>query len=83
MKDATQRKKRTQRQFPHKGLPPLDELQRYTIIEAADYLRVSRAYLYKLIRKENFPTIEDGSHRFVPGSAIAARCRGDQPDQSP
>ena len=78
MNEATRPKKRQRRQFPHKALPPLDELQRYTIVEAADYLRVSRAYLYKLIKLGTLPTIEDGRHRFVPGSAIAARCRGDQ-----
>ena len=74
MKDATKSKNRKRRQFPHKELPPLDKLQRYTLNEAADYLRVSRAYLYKLINLGSLPTIKDGSHRFVPGSAIADRC---------
>ena len=74
MNNATKPKKRKQRQFPHKELPPLDRLQRYTLNEAADYLRVSRAYLYKLINLGTLPTIKDGSHRFVPGSAIADRC---------
>lgn len=79
MNDATKSKKRTQRQVQHKDLPPLDRLQRYTLNEAADYLRVSRAYLYKLINLESLPTIKDGSHRFVPGSAIADRCSTDEP----
>lgn len=79
MDDATKPKKRQRRQFPHKAMPPLDELQRYTINEAADYMRVSRAYLYKLIKLGTLPTIPDGRHRFVAGSVIAARCRGDQP----
>lgn len=74
MDDTTKPKKRKKRQFPHKDLPPLDKLQRYTINEAADYLRVSRAYLYQLINLGTLPTIKDGSHRFVPGSAITDRC---------
>ena len=85
MKAATMKKpkskkkeKRTKRQVAHKNLPPLDILQRYTINESADYLRVSRAYVCKLIKKGSLETIEEGSHRFVTGSAIEARCTIDK-----
>ena len=56
-------------------LPPLDAAQRYSVNEACAYLRVSRAYLYKLIRTGKLPTIPDGRRTFVPGSAIADRSR--------
>jgi excisionase family DNA binding protein len=57
------------------ALAPLDLNQRYTIPEAALYLRVSRAYLYRLIRAKQVRTIADGRRTFVPGAEIAARSR--------
>jgi excisionase family DNA binding protein len=59
----------------HQPLPALDTAQRYTVNEACAYLRVSRAYLYKLIREGQVPTIADGRRTFVPGAAIAERSR--------
>lgn len=57
------------------SLAPLDPAQRYTIPETCAYLRVSRAYVYKLIKLGELPTIPDGRRQFVPGTAIAARSR--------
>ncbi|MGB7216519.1 MAG: helix-turn-helix domain-containing protein [Gammaproteobacteria bacterium] len=62
----------------HAHLPLLDPRQRYTIDEAARYLRVSRAYLYRLISSGEIRTIVDGRRRYVPGSAIAARCAAEE-----
>lgn len=58
-----------------KILAPLDASQRYTIAETCAYLRVSRAYIYKLINAHELPTIEDGRRRYIPGSVIAERSR--------
>lgn len=57
------------------ALPPLDEQQRYTIPEAAKYLRVSRATIYNDIAAGLLATIKDRKRRFVPGSEIARRSR--------
>jgi excisionase family DNA binding protein len=54
-------------------LPPLDVLQRYTINEAAGYLRISRATLYTDIAAGLIATIKDRKRRLVPGSEIARR----------
>jgi excisionase family DNA binding protein len=56
-------------------LPPLDTAQRYTVNEACQYLRVSRSYLYQLIRNGQLRTIDEGRRTFVPGTAIADRSR--------
>lgn len=58
-----------------KILAPLDPLQRYTVNEACDYLRISRAHLYKQINNGSLPKIDDGKRTFIPGAAIAARSR--------
>jgi excisionase family DNA binding protein len=58
-----------------KTLPALDLNQRYSIDEACAYLRISRAYIYKLIKSNSLPTVEDGSRRFVSGQTIADRSR--------
>ena len=57
------------------GLPPLDELQRYSIHEAASYLRISRAHIYHLIQRGDLRSIRDGARRFVPGTEIARHSR--------
>lgn len=57
------------------NLPPLDLNQRYTIPEAAQYLRISRAYLYQLIQAGEVQTVKDGRRIYVPGSVIAERSR--------
>jgi excisionase family DNA binding protein len=59
------------KQLPN--LPPLDPRQRYSITEACGYLRISRDYLYSLIREGEVRTIRDGKRQFVPGSVIARR----------
>lgn len=57
------------------ALPALDLNQRYTIPEASAYLRVSRAYLYRLIRAGALQTISDGRRTYIAGTAIAERSR--------
>jgi hypothetical protein len=56
-------------------LAPLDELQRYTIVEAIRYLRSSRQSVYNLINTGRIATINQGKRRFVPGSEIARLSR--------
>ena len=60
---------------PSPVLQPLDERQRYTIPESASYLRVCRAYVYRLIQRGELLSITDGARRFIPGSEIARRSR--------
>ena len=57
------------------ALPPLDQLQRYSIEEAIAYLRSSRKTLFDDIREGRLATIKEGKRRFVPGSEIARRSR--------
>jgi excisionase family DNA binding protein len=52
---------------------PLDPLQRYTIEEAASYLRIHRCTLYNDIAAGLISTIKDRKRRFVPGAEIARR----------
>jgi excisionase family DNA binding protein len=54
-------------------LPPLDVNQRYTINEAAAYLRQSRSKTYTDIKEGSLPVIKDGARTYVPGRAIAKR----------
>lgn len=58
-----------------KPLPPLDELQRYTIGEAILYLRSSRRSVYAAINEGKLNTIKERKRRYVPGSEIARLCR--------
>lgn len=55
------------------ALPPVDVLQRYSVFEAAAYLRLSRARLYERINAGTIMSITDGHRRYIPGSEIA-RC---------
>ena len=57
------------------ALPPLDELQRYSIEEAIAYLRSSRRTLFDDIKQGRLATIKEGKRRFIPGSEIARRSR--------
>ncbi len=41
-----------------------------TVAEACDRLRVSRSTIYQLIQRRQLRTIQIGSRRFVPASAI-------------
>jgi excisionase family DNA binding protein len=54
-------------------LPPLDPLQRYSLAEAAAYLRTSKPTLYALIHAGQITTIREGRRRYIPGSEIARR----------
>ena len=67
----TRKTKRKTKHADMRHLPPLDLVQRYTINEAADYLRISRAHLYEHIGAGEIGTIKDGTRRFVPGTEIA------------
>ena len=58
-----------------KALPPLDPNQRYSINEACDYLRISRAYIYRQINSGCLATISEGRRTFIPGAVIADRSR--------
>lgn len=60
----------------HRNLPPLDINQRYTIDEAAAYLRISRAHVYHHFAAGNLEYVKDGRRRYVPGRAIAALSGG-------
>lgn len=50
---------------------PLDPHQRYTVLEACAYLRISRGYFYAKIHEGEIRLIRDGGRTFVPGSEIA------------
>ncbi len=67
--------KKTRKKKSIQTLLPLDQSQRYDISEACAYLRVSRAYIYKLIKTGELATIADGRRTFVPGTAIADRSK--------
>ena len=54
-------------------LLPLDMNQRYSLAEAAAYLRQSRSKTYADIQAGKLPVIRDGRRRYIPGTAIAAR----------
>lgn len=52
-------------------LPPLDLNQRYSVEEAAAYLRQSRAKTFADISAGRLNSITDGRRRYVPGKEIA------------
>ncbi len=56
-------------------LPPIDENQRYTIDEAAIYLRQSVSKTYNDAKIGTLGTFTDGRRRYVPGTALLARSR--------
>lgn len=60
-------------------LPPLDTQQRYSLSEAAAYLRISRPLLTRRIATGAVATIKDGRRRFVPGVEIARLSAPDSP----
>jgi excisionase family DNA binding protein len=55
------------------ALPKLDLNQRYSVPEAAEYLRVSVATVNVYIANDTIKTIKDGGRRFVPGAEIARK----------
>jgi excisionase family DNA binding protein len=46
------------------------ESSNFTVIEAAQHLRVSRCALYKLIRDESIRPVKIGSRTIIPGSEL-------------
>jgi hypothetical protein len=54
-------------------LRPIDLLQRYDVVEAAQYLRISRAKLYNDVAAGLIAVIKDGKRTFVHGSELARR----------
>ncbi|MCH9694782.1 MAG: helix-turn-helix domain-containing protein [Gammaproteobacteria bacterium] len=56
-------------------LPPIDCNQRYTINEAAIYLRQSISKTYEDAKKGTLGTFRDGRRRYVPGTALLARSK--------
>ena len=58
---------------PLHPLPPLDERQRYSITEAAAYLRQARSTTYSLIQAGLLRVIRERGRTYVPGSEIARR----------
>lgn len=57
------------------ALPPLDALQRYSLAEAAAYLRSSKNTLSQDVLHGRIATIQEGRRRFVPGSELIRRSR--------
>jgi hypothetical protein len=56
----------------HTGpLAPLDSAQRYTLGEAAAYLRLCTISLHRRIKAGEIRSIKHGRRRYVPGSEIA------------
>ena len=53
------------------ALPPLDSAQRYSIPEAARYLRISIPKVFKDMAAGKLATIKSGKRTFVPGAEIA------------
>ncbi|GEM_PF-4842180 len=52
-------------------LLPLDISQRYSIEEAARYLRTSRWSVFQLLKNNQIQRIKQGKRTFIPGSEIA------------
>lgn len=53
--------------------PILDPNQRYTLVEACQLLRQSRAKTYKDIAEGNLVVIKDGRRAYIPGSELVRR----------
>ena len=62
------------------ALAALDQAQRYTIAEAALYLRSSAWSVFRDIREGRLVVIREGARTFIPGSEIARRSRIPQPE---
>jgi excisionase family DNA binding protein len=62
-----------------KPIPPFDPHLRYTIDEAAAYLKTSRMTIYKLLHSGHVEGIKEGCRTFVTGRSIAARCAPPEP----
>lgn len=51
-------------------LAPLDPLRRYDVETAAEYLGVSRAFLFAQIKRGEIHTVRHGRRVFVPAGEI-------------
>lgn len=73
MKKGTGKRRAARKpQIVRQPLPPLDVQQRYSIQEAARYLRQSIPSVYKLINAGRLETFKSGRRRFATGRGIAA-----------
>lgn len=54
---------------------PTDPNQRYTIPEAAERLRISRAFVYKKVSQGELRLLKDGARSFISGADIIAASR--------
>lgn len=52
-------------------LAPFDPRLRYPVETAAQYLSISRAFLFKKIKSGDVATIRDGRRVYLPGTEIA------------
>jgi predicted DNA-binding transcriptional regulator AlpA/DNA-binding transcriptional MerR regulator len=62
---------------------PVDVAQRYAIAEAASYLRISHASIYKEINARRIRVLKHGKRTFVPGSEIARLSRLEDTQDAP
>jgi hypothetical protein len=62
-----------------KPFPPFDPQLRFTVSEAAAYLKTSRPTVYKLLHSGELEGIKEDSRTFVSGRSIAARCAPPEP----
>ena len=56
-------------------LPPLDANQRYTVVEAAAYLRQSVSKTYMDAQSGRLASFQDGRRRYIPGAELIKRSR--------
>jgi excisionase family DNA binding protein len=61
------------------SIPPFDSQLRYTVSEAAAYLKTSRMTIYKLLHSGDLEGIKEGCRTFIAGRSIAARCAPSEP----
>ena len=69
----------TGKKRPAPVLAPFDPRLRYSIGEAAGYLRQSVSQTYKDLREGSLSPIIEGGRTFVPGVEIERRCRPTAP----
>lgn len=60
-----------------KEAPPRRQQSLYTVPEAVEVLRMSRAWVYQAIAEGRIPSIQLGRRRMIPVSAIDAILAGD------
>jgi excisionase family DNA binding protein len=62
-----------------KPLPPFNPQLRYTLSEAAGYLKTSLPTIYKLLHSGDLEGLKEGCRTFITGRSIAARCAPPEP----